>query len=273
MTSSHDDLRALAQRLERAEGTANAAFVEARAALDPGIGAIWMEVAGAYAMFDGVGSPLTQVFGAGVFEPFGGAELDAVEAFFDTRGASTALEVSSVAPDALTALLQSRGYVLTERSTVLVRPTTGADASPSASIAVRQIVPHETELWASTAAAGWSSEGPGISDFVEALGRIQARVRGATCFLAESDGVPIAAGAINMATPVALLAGASTIPSARGRGAQRALLGARLAHAAAHGVDLAMIVTQPESGSQRNAERSGFRAVYSRCKWERAHAG
>jgi GNAT superfamily N-acetyltransferase len=84
--------------------------------------------------------------------------------------------------------------------------------------------------------------------------------------------VPIAAGAINMATPVALLAGASTIPSARGRGAQRALLNARLLHAAAQGVDLAMIVTQPESGSQRNAERAGFRPVYSRSKWERPHS-
>jgi hypothetical protein len=74
------------------------------------------------------------------------------------------------------------------------------------------------------------------------------------------------------ATPVALLAGASTIPSARGRGAQRALLNARLLHAAAQGVDLAMIVTQPESGSQRNAERAGFRPVYSRSKWERPHS-
>ncbi len=258
----------LAQRLERAEGTANAAFVEARAELDPTVGACWIEVAGAYAMFDGVGSPLTQVFGAGLFDPFGAAELDAVEAFFDARGAATALEVSSEAPAALTALLESRGYVLTERSTVLVRATDVTEGSSSA-IAVRQIEPHETEHWARISAAGWSSEGPEIGAFVEALGRIQARVRGAACFLAESDGVPIAAGAINMATPVALLAGASTIPSARGRGAQRALLSARLAHAASHGIDLAMIVTQPESGSQRNAERAGFRPVYRRSKWER----
>jgi GNAT superfamily N-acetyltransferase len=177
-----------------------------------------------------------------------------------------------VAPASLTALLASRGYVLTERSTVLVRPTDAADEASSSAIRVRQIAPQETELWTRISATGWSSEGAEIGAFVEALGRIQARVRGAACFLAESDGVPIAAGAINMATPVALLAGASTIPSARGRGAQRALLNARLLHAAAQGVDLAMIVTQPESGSQRNAERAGFRPVYSRSKWERPHS-
>ena len=46
--------RSLAQRLERAEGRANARFVEARARVSPQIGAEWIEVAGAYVMFDGV---------------------------------------------------------------------------------------------------------------------------------------------------------------------------------------------------------------------------
>lgn len=43
--------------------------------------------------------------------------------------------------------------------------------------------------------------------------------------------------------------------SARCRGAQQALLRARLAFAAERGVDITMVVTQPESASQRNAER------------------
>jgi hypothetical protein len=34
-----------------------------------------------------------------------------------------------------------------------------------------------------------------------------------------------------------------------------------------HGCDLAMIVTVPGSGSQRNAEREGFRVAYTRVKW------
>jgi hypothetical protein len=59
---------ALARRLERTEARANAAFVESRARLAPDVGATWIEVAGAYAMFDGVGSPLTQTFGLGMFD-------------------------------------------------------------------------------------------------------------------------------------------------------------------------------------------------------------
>jgi hypothetical protein len=92
------------------------------------------------------------------------------------------------------------------------------------------------------------------------------------CFLAELDGEPIAAAGLSMATDIALFAGAATIPSARKRGAQAALFQARLEFAAARGSDLAMVVTQPGSGSQRNAERQGFRPVYSRTKWQRVVA-
>ncbi|HVJ93760.1 MAG TPA: hypothetical protein VM580_28350 [Labilithrix sp.] len=68
---------------------------------------------------------------------------------------------------------------------------------------------------------------------------------------------------------VALLAGASTIPDARRRGGQRALLAARLRFATDAGCDLAMMGAAPGSASQRNAERQGFRIAYTRIKWGR----
>ncbi|HEX8254450.1 MAG TPA: GNAT family N-acetyltransferase, partial [Thermoanaerobaculia bacterium] len=88
-------------------------------------------------------------------------------------------------------------------------------------------------------------------------------------FFAELDGRMVGTGAIAMHDGVALLAGASTIPSARNQGAQRALLEARLRHAAAAGCDLAMMCASPGSTSQRNAERQGFRIAYTRIKWGR----
>jgi hypothetical protein len=89
-------------------------------------------------------------------------------------------------------------------------------------------------------------------------------------FLADIDGRPVAAGALNVADGVALLAGASTVPDARHRGAQLALLPARLAYASRHGCDLAMMGALPGGGSQRNAERNGFRIAYTRTKWHLA---
>ncbi|HEX8658432.1 MAG TPA: hypothetical protein VF690_12890, partial [Hymenobacter sp.] len=57
----------LARKLERAEARGNAGFVEVRARVAPEVGAQWIEVAGAYAMFDGPDSCLTQTFGLGLF--------------------------------------------------------------------------------------------------------------------------------------------------------------------------------------------------------------
>ncbi|HET9515557.1 MAG TPA: GNAT family N-acetyltransferase, partial [Gemmatimonadales bacterium] len=124
-----------------------------------------------------------------------------------------------------------------------------------------------TWLWARVAGQGWSSESPELGTFLADVGAVVARARGVRCFLAELDGRPVAAAALNLANGVALLAGASTIPDARRQGAQQALLAARLEFSAALGIDLAMVVTQPGSGSQRNSERQGFRPVYTRKKW------
>mgnify|MGYP003330870158 CR=1 FL=1 len=64
--------------------------------------------------------------------------------------------------------------------------------------------------------------------------------------------------------------GAATIPRARGRGAQNALLAVRLAYARERGCDIAVVGTACGSASPRNAERNGFRIAYTRTKWTRA---
>jgi GNAT superfamily N-acetyltransferase len=258
---------ALARRLERTEARANAAFVESRARAQPESGATWTEVAGAYAMFDGVGSPLTQTFGVGVFDPVGPAEMERLEAFFAERGAEVFHEVSPMADPALLGVLAERGYRPVELTSVLFRPTT--DAPPGVGVAVRRTGPDEAALWARVAAAGWSSEGAGVEEFMRAFGEVSARAEGTHGFLAELDGEPVAAGALTLGEGVALLAGASTLPAARRRGAQRALLAARLRFAAEQGCALAMMGALPGSASQRNAERQGFRIAYTRIKWGR----
>jgi GNAT superfamily N-acetyltransferase len=85
----------------------------------------------------------------------------------------------------------------------------------------------------------------------------------------EVDGRAVATGALNIQERIGLLAGASTIPEFRKKGAQRALLSARLRYAADAGCDLAMMGAEAGSGSQRNAERQGFRIAYTRVKWRR----
>lgn len=259
----------LAQRLERTEAAANAAFVTARARLQPESGAAWTDVAGAYAMFDGVGSMLTQTFGLGLFAEAGEAEFDALEAFFQQRGAEVSHEISPLAAPALLPHLNGRGYLPIEFTSVMFRPVAGAlPAAPATEgLRVRRIQPDEVDLWASVAAEGWSSESAEVAGFVLEMGKISARSEGTACFLAELDGYPVGAGGLSINEGTALLAGASTSAAARRRGVQRALLQARLRFAAERGCDLVMIGAQPGSASQRNAERQGFRVAYTRIKW------
>ncbi|HEX8559557.1 MAG TPA: GNAT family N-acetyltransferase [Pyrinomonadaceae bacterium] len=263
----------LSRRLERAEMQGNADFVEARARVSPESGACWTEVAGAYAMFDGVESPVTQTFGLGLFEPAAAEDFGRLEEFFFSRGADAFHEVSPLADASLPGLLNGRGYQAVEFTNVMFRPLGAgareADArAPSGDLRVRPAAEGEDELWAQTSARGWSDSGYG--DFMLGLAKVSARRANAFSFLAELGGRAVATGAMSVCEGVALLAGASTVPEARGRGAQLALLDARLRFAAGLGCDLAMMCALPGSASQRNAERQGFRIAYTRAKWRRA---
>jgi hypothetical protein len=260
----------LSRRLERAESLANAEFVDARARATPASGACWIEVAGAYAMFDGPASPITQTFGLGLFEPASSEALDRFERFFRERGADVNHEVSPLADAALPAALSDRGYRPTELTSVLYRPL-GPDlvleAPRDTAVRVRLTASGEEPVWADVAARGWLDVAPGLVDFLRDLGGIGPYRTGTRHFLAEIDGEMVAAGALGLHGEVALLGGASTVPEWRNRGAQLALLDARLRYGVDHGCTLAMMAAAPGSASQRNAERQGFRIADTRLKW------
>ncbi|HKY44599.1 MAG TPA: GNAT family N-acetyltransferase [Pyrinomonadaceae bacterium] len=258
----------LARRLERTEARGNVEFVEARAKAFPDRGATWIEVAGAHAMFDGVGSPLTQTFGLGVFQPITLTDMETLEEFFRSRGADVFHEVCPLADPTVFALFGERGYRPVEFSNVMYRPITTdlrLEAEINERLNVRLTGKHEAQIWADTASEGWS-EFTEVADFLKELGQVSAQSESLS-FIAELDDKHVATGSLVIADDVALLAGASTVPTARRQGAQLALLEGRLRYAASRGCTAAMIVTQPGSGSQRNAERHGFRIAYTRTKW------
>ena len=261
----------LARRLERTEACSNAAFVEARAKLFPASNAEWTEVAGIYAMFDRAESPLTQTFGLGVFGAVTDVEMEELEAFFAKHGAPVFHEVSPLCDSSILPLLKARGYQPVEMTSVMyqeIKSDAMADVPLNPNIKTRIIEPGEEKLWASISARGWSTEMPGLSGFMLELGQISGQSVGGHPFLAEIENVPIATGMLFVYDDVALLAGASTVPAGRRRGAQTALLDARLRFAAENGCSLATMGALPGSQSQRNAEKNNFRIAYTRTKWQ-----
>ena len=293
----------LSRRLERAEGRVNADFVDARAIAFPEAAAEWIEVGGAFAMFDGVESPLTQTFGLGLQGPVEADELDRIEQFFARHHAPVFHEVSPLADASVLSLFTARGYHPFEFTSVMWREIAAARpaaagpgmgfasaagpgmgfvsaAGPGMGFASaagpgfsrgmmgRTVTDDDHDLWARTAAAGWRHL-PELAPFLQELATVNRYRKNHVAFLVEIDGAAVAAGGLAINDGIALLAGASTIPSARRRGAQRALLEARLRYAAARGCDIAMMGASPGSDSQRNAERQGFRIAYTRLKWRR----
>jgi hypothetical protein len=263
--------RELAQRLERAEALACVAYVEARQRLQPSVGAASVCIAGAHAIFDGPASPLTQTFGLGVFDQLGREEWKALESHFQSRGATVAHEVSSFATPETWGQLSARGYSPIEASTVLLRPTAEPlrDApAASGALHVRQARGAELATWCRVMSEGLRAESAELEATVADLTPVMAAARGSHCFLAYWESEPIAAALLNVQEAgVAVLGGACTLPWARRRGAQTALLRVRLELGASRGASWAMVAAGPGSGSQRNAERQGFRPVYVRSKW------
>ena len=269
----------LARRLERAEGTSCLRSVEARARVFPERGATWTEIAGAYAMFDGPESPITQTFGLGLFEAPSDDTLTAIERFYEERGAPAFHEVSPLADMQTFVLLNARGYQPFEFTSVMYRGLETAqdgqegrdgqdgDGDGDGQITIRRAGPDDAEVYARTAAEGWRESG--FAEFVHDMARVYAASQGVDIFLAELDGRTIATGVLSIHAGVAHLAGASTVPAGRRRGAQNALLDHRLRYAAERGCDIALMGALPGSSSQRNAERNGFRIAYTRIKFSK----
>ena len=257
----------LAKRLEAAEGFACAQFAEARRRLFPECGSEWRICGGTTVVFDGVDAPTTQTFGLGMFGEATEAALGEIEEFFAKRGTAVMHEVCPYAGTAVLEMLCKRGYAPMEVSNVMYRAVEAGERRQEDGIRVRTIGMEEAELWSDVSTRGWAHEHPELEEFMKQMGVLCVARDQSPCFLAELDGVPGAAGALVLHEGVALFAGAATVPELRRRGLQGALLGERMQYAAEAGCDLAMMVAEAGSNSQRNAERLGFRVAYTRLKW------
>ncbi|MGI9055827.1 MAG: GNAT family N-acetyltransferase [Pyrinomonadaceae bacterium] len=263
--------RTFSQKLERTEARTSVDLIESRKILFPEVGAEWIEVAGVFAMFDGAESPLTQTFGLGVCSEITNKELDEIEAFFKRHNAPVFHEVSPMADPSLLGLLNERGYRPVELTSVMFLPLDAEDEinlPTNPNIQTRIIGADEIDIFAKTAVTGWSAEMPEFESFGLGLCKISANSKSASSFMAEIEGVPVATGTLFICEDVGELGGASTIPEGRRKGAQNALLAARLNYARGKGCKIAMMGALPGSQSQRNAEKNGFRIAYTRTKWQ-----
>jgi GNAT superfamily N-acetyltransferase len=255
----------LARRLEEAESIAGARFALGLARRKPDIGAAVEPLAGGRAVYAGPGSPLTEAKAIGLHGEVTEADLDRLEAFYFGRGEPCRVFVCPLADPTLFDGLGRRGYRLSGFENFLAMPLAPDDAGPPATpgIEVRPAGRDQAEVYARVVVPGFAGpEGP--NDDLDDLMTSMIGTEYCSAFLAYIDGQPAGGGAMLIHEGVALLAGASTLPSYRNRGVHAALHHARLALARRSGCDLAAQGAYPGSTSQRNAERRGFHVAYTR---------
>jgi GNAT superfamily N-acetyltransferase len=248
-----------ARRIEDAQARQAESFVAALARLDPSVGARSLAVGGGAAVYAGRGSPLSQALG--LLGEISAADLDRIE---ELLGPPWRIELTPHAHPALSRLLGERGYRVGEWHQMLARPLETAFPDEPPGVEVSRLGRGDADAWARLVVASFQEKDDAPAGDAR-LVLPATSAEGAACFIARVDGQP-AGGATAFVSPsrAAVLSGAGVLPRFRGLGVQRALIAARLRYAKEMGADVAGSSTLPNSLSQKNLERFGFRILYPR---------
>ena len=255
----------LSHQIEGLEALNNFRFAEAINRISPDTRAVCRRIGGGIALYAGVDSPMTQIFGFGMNGKVGEDELDQLEAFYRAHRAPVCVEVCEWADEAVPALLTDYGYHLTERTLVLTR-SLAKDLSCEINNRVQRVPPTDAKVFARIVARGFAESDAVPATFVD-LFQAFCFTEGTACFMAFQNDDPTGGGCVTVHRRVAMLFAASVLPTHRNRGTQLDLIKARLQYAAAQGCNYAVVTASPGTGSIRNLEKCGFRMAYARSKY------
>jgi hypothetical protein len=264
----------LARRVEAGWDRMAVENVLAQQRRSPGDGAVSLALGGGHAVFLGAGSPLSQAQGLGMSGPVAEDDLALLDRFFKERDTLTQIEVASLADPSLLPSLSLRGYLVAEQSHCLVSLLAGRAArereqsvdarGQTEEVEVSPIGTDQLEEWVDVLMNSFFEEPEHAPPTLREGALAMAMIPTVTTWVARVAGQPAGGGSLMIQDGLALFCGDGTLPAFRGRGVHSSVIQARLSHALRADCNLAAICTQPGSGSQRNAERLGFRVAYAR---------
>lgn len=283
---------ALAARIDRAEARLSAGVAEVVGARRADYRTIVLPLSGGLAVYASPNSPVNKVIGIGFDGPLDPDALATIEEEWRTRNEAVRFELSVLADPSVPVMLSERGYHVhgyevalgrslgadDERDGVAMIDETGARtviapaADSGAGLTIEALRGEDERTWTDIAVTAFTNlDGSGSAaddsiptdDLREAMNDF-AGAPGFRRYLARLDGEPVGVGNMRIDGDLAQVAGAGTLPAARGRGVQKALLARRLADARAAGATLAVVTTSPGTRSQQNVMRRGFILLYTR---------
>lgn len=257
----------LAFKLETAEASNQVEYVLSHNRLVADSQARYKKIGSGYAIFAGVDSPLTQIFGLGVEGEADVEQVIELEEFFKQYQAPVNVEVCHLSDITLSRLFIERGYQITEFSNVLLRQIRKDDRfEVSAHNNIRKVKEEEIDMVAAVVTEGFL-ETKEIPPAFKEIFQVCLNQTNCSIFAAFKNDVPAGGGSLFLKGDIAIFGGASTLPAFRNQGIQTDLLKTRLDHAQSKGCNWAMVTTMPGSVSQKNVERQGFQVVYARTKF------
>jgi len=188
-------------------------------------------------------------------------------AFFRERGIRARFEIGPAELTSALALQLAIERVGVERiETVVAAPIDALVAPRPSAVLVRPSPFAELDLFLELWARGFA-----LPEFLwHDVLRMRAAwfsVPGFERYLGFADGEPIACGGLYVHGDVGYLCVSATLPEARGRGAQAALIARRWRDAAAAGCRHVISTTPFGGTSQANMERAGMHTAHSMCIW------
>ncbi len=259
--------KALARRLESAEEIPQVTYARLYAQLRPEIGAAAEEICGGHMIFAGLNSPIGRAVGMGFCGPVKDTDLDRLEAFYRSHNAPAQVDVCPLTDPSLMELVKTRSYCIAELNDVLFRRLdTAAAVSAPRSVVIRRGSAQDAAIVGQMLTHSFFPNGDAPQGFADLLAPM-FQVDGVLTFLAcvNENPVGVAAALVIPKFEVLALFGAGTLPEFRGRGIQGALLHERMNAGKDAGCELAVVVTQGGSTSERNCLRQGFQVAYSKA--------
>jgi GNAT superfamily N-acetyltransferase len=265
---------ALAARIDRAEARMCAHIANSIQVGRPESPPFVLPISGGQAVYVAPSSPVNKVIGLGLDADLDVEALERIEREWDARGEPVRIEMSILVDPSFGSALTRRGYVLHGFENVLGMQLDRAASDHILSrVAVEIVTEAELDTWMDIAVDAFMQlDGTGSvppdawpRERLRALLEEMMGVPGFIRYLARVEGEAVGEAAMRIDGDLAQIAGAGTLPRARGRGVQKALLARRLADARAAGCTLAVVTTAPGTRSQDNVMRRGFELLYTRA--------
>jgi hypothetical protein len=204
---------------------------------------------------------MNRATGLGLAGPATESDMDVMEAFFAKNDCPSQIDLCSVADASLVELLGKRNYHITRFMNKHVLGISQDDASKHFPQAPSDII---TEIAAGDDLDRWATIANGdLPEDGITLASLCCRLPNVHSYLAMINGEYVGCAAMLVHNGLATLFYAYTLPDFRKRGVHNALLRRRLNDAKGLDCDVAHVATIPNSQSERDIQRYGFRLAYT----------